>query len=185
MSRFFGRCLRKTTRAVRRFGVARGGASIVEFALILPPFLLMLMGTLETSIVLFVSTHLEGSVNDAARQIRTGNIQAAGDPLAEFRTILCGRLEIVMNCDSRLVIDVRPFNQFGSITFDPFFDENGEPQGNGFVAGNAGDIILVRVAYNWEIQTPLLGQILADDGVSRKVIMAAAAFRNEPFNGAP
>jgi Flp pilus assembly protein TadG len=170
---------------VRRFVAARGGSSIVEFALILPPFLLMLMGTLETSMVLFVSTHLEGSVNDAARQIRTGNVQGAADPVAEFRNILCGRLEIVLDCDSRLVIDVRPFNQFGSITFDAFFDENGEPQGNGFNAGTAGDIVLVRVAYNWEIQTPLLGELLADDGTSRKVIMAAAAFRNEPFNGAP
>lgn len=181
MSRLFSRCWKRAIRGARRFGVARGGSAIVEFAFILPPFFLMLMGTLETSMVLFVAAHLEGSVNDAARQIRTGNVQANGDPLAEFSNILCGRLEIVMDCDSRLVIDVRPFNQFGSITFDPFFDADGEAQGNGFSAGNAGDIVLVRVAYNWEIQTPLLGHILADDGTSRKVIMAAAAFRNEPF----
>jgi Flp pilus assembly protein TadG len=171
--------------AVRRFGVACGGSSIVEFALVVPPFLLMMMGILEISMVLFVSVHLEGSVHEAARQIRTGNVQNAASPIGEFRTILCGRLEVVLDCDGRLVIDVRPFNQFNSITFAPFYDENGEAQGNGFSPGTAGEIVLVRVAYNWNITTPLLGKLLADDGVSRKVILAAAAFRNEPFNGAP
>ena len=173
----------RTRRASRRFALARAGSAALQFALVAPPFFLMMLGIIETGGLMFVSTHLEGAVNDAARQIRTGNVQGAADPIAAFRGILCAELVVAVQCDSRMVIDVRPFNQFQSVAFTPYYDQNGQPSGNVFSPGNAGDIVLVRVAYNWNIMTPLLGQYLGDGGTNRKLIEAAGAFRNEPYSG--
>lgn len=174
---------KRTRRGSRRFSLARAGTAAIEFALVAPPFFLLMLGIIETGGLMFVSTHLEGAVNDAARQIRTGNVQGAADPIAAFRGILCAELVVAIQCGSQMVIDVRPFNQFQSVAFTPYYDQNGQPSGNVFNPGSAGDIVLVRVAYNWNIMTPLLGQYLGDGGTNRKLIEAAGAFRNEPYSG--
>ena len=66
---------------LRRFARSKAGVTAVEFALVAPPFLMLLFGTLETSIMYFVATNLEGEVQVAARQIRTGNVQASANPV--------------------------------------------------------------------------------------------------------
>ncbi len=174
---------RRARQASLRFALARAGSAALQFALVAPPFFLMMLGIVETGGLMFVSTHLEGAVSDAARQIRTGNVQGAADPIAAFRGILCAELVVAVQCDTRMVIDVRPFNKFSNVAFTPYYDQSGQPSGNVFNPGNAGDIVLVRVAYNWNIMTPLLGQYLGDGGSNRKLIEAAAAFRNEPYAG--
>jgi len=170
-------------RLARRFGLDRAGATALEFALIMPPFLLITFGIIETTLVMFVATQLEGSVQEAARQIRTGNVQTDGDPVAAFRTLLCNSLETVVTCDDRLVIDVRKYSRFDQVNPPPFLDENGQDNGSTFDPGGAGEIVVVRVAFNWNIKTPMLGRLLADDGSSRKLLMASTSFRNEPFDG--
>ncbi len=184
---FIGRAQRRAgrlRRLLRRFASATGGAAAAEIALVLAPFLLMLVGIMEIGMVLFVSMHLEDAVHDAARQIRTGTIQTGDDPIGGFRTLLCDELVVAIACDDRLVVDVRPFNSFNLVNPEPYYDADGEAQGNLFTPGDAGDIVLVRVAYNWHIMTPLLGRLLSDDGGGRKLIVSAAAFRNEPYRGA-
>lgn len=121
---------------------------------------------------------------DASRQIRTGNVQEAGDPLGEFQEILCQRLVALVECED-LLFDIRPFATFDAIDFPPFLDENGVPQGVVFDPGTAGQIMLVRVSYHHTFMTPLLGELLGEPGTNRRLVTSATAFRNEPFAGAP
>ena len=51
----------------RRFGTAGGGTSAVEFALILPPFVMLLVGIFELSHMMFVSSSVQYSIERAAR----------------------------------------------------------------------------------------------------------------------
>ncbi len=170
-------------RGLRRFAHACGGNAMIEFAIVGPAFLLLLIGIFETAAISFVTAHIETTVQDSGRQIRTGAVQAAADPLATFETLLCDQLEPIVTCDARLIIDVRPLPGFDVAGSPPFFDANGNPQNNIFDPGAAGDVILVRVAYNWQISTPLLGAMFGEFGSTRKILSGAAAFRNEPFNG--
>lgn len=170
-------------RGLRRFARACGGNAAIEFAIVGPPFLLLLIGIFETAAITFVTAHIESSVQDSGRQIRTGAVQASADPLATFENLLCDQLEPIVTCDERLIIDVRPLPGFDVAGSPPFFDANGNPQNNVFDPGAAGDVILVRVAYNWQISTPLLGAVFGEAGSTRKILSGAAAFRNEPFNG--
>jgi Flp pilus assembly protein TadG len=57
----------KKLSLARRFGCANDGASAVEFALILPLFILLLFGIVELSRMMFVSSSVQYSVDRAAR----------------------------------------------------------------------------------------------------------------------
>ena len=61
-------------------------------------------------------------------------------------------------------------------------DANGNLQTNfGYSPGSAGDIVVVRLMYEWPIYVSLLGFNLADMSGNKRLIIATAAFRNEPY----
>lgn len=155
------------------------GVAAIEAALIMPPFLIMCFGVIEVALLYFVATALEGQVALASRQIRTGAVQESGDPVGEFQKLLCQGTTFI-KCDD-LIFDVRNFGSFGEINYPDYFDENNQPNGNEFLPGGAGDIVLVRVAYKWEITTPFLNVYLGDGGGTTKLLHSAAVFKTEPY----
>ncbi|MEX2650536.1 MAG: TadE/TadG family type IV pilus assembly protein [Alphaproteobacteria bacterium] len=166
---------------ILRFAKASAGVTAVEFALIAPSFFMILFGTIESSIMYYIATSMEGEVQIAARQIRTGNVQNADDPLAEFRSTLCSNLGNLAACGA-VVIDVRTFPDFGSMDRPPLINEDGTPQNENFNPGGGGDVVLVRIAYRYPIMTPFLGQFIGTGG-GYYDLYAAAAFQNEPYDG--
>jgi len=167
-------------RGLGRLFASRSGVTAVEVALVLPPFTLLTFGIIETAMLFFIATSLEGQVATAGRQIRTGSVQAAGAPIDAFKNLLCGGLGGLIDCDN-VVLDVRNFPNWSNVTYPPFLDEEGNPSGTAFSPGGPGNIVLVRVAYRWTILTPFLGQFFGDQGGQSKLLHSAAAFRNEPF----
>lgn len=158
----------------------RSGVTAMETALIIPPFLLLAFGITEVSILFLAASTLEGQVALASRQIRTGNIQSSGDPLVDFQALLCDG-QTFITCD-KLINDVRNFESFGEVDYPDYFDDDGEADNNEFDPGGAGDTVLVRVAYRWQILTPFLAPYLGDGG-NNKLLHAAAIFRTEPYDG--
>mgnify|MGYP003671422226 CR=1 FL=1 len=158
----------------------RQGVTAIETALIMPPFLLLCFGIIEVSMLYFVATALEGQVALASRQIRTGAVQNSGDPVGEFRKLLCEGTTFIKCAD--LILDVRNFGSFGQVNYPEYFDSDGEANGNQFLPGGSGDIVLVRVAYKWEITTPFLNVYLGDGGGTTKLLHSAAVFKTEPYD---
>ena len=118
---------------------------------------------------------------EAARQVRTGQLQIAGGSQADFETVICDYAEPIIDCASGLYVDVRTFDDFGDTNFeDPL---NGGEVANNFQfnPGVDGDVILVRAFYVWNIKTPIMGAFLANMNDDRRLLSASAAFRNEPF----
>src|SRR5580692_1890976 len=68
------RKMRRFARLVspRRFARHQGGATAVEFALVLLPFLALMFGIIETALVFFADQTLETAVANSARLILTG-----------------------------------------------------------------------------------------------------------------
>ena len=52
----------------------------------------------------------------------------------------------------------------------------------GFDPGDAGDIVLVRVFYRWQLLTPGFTAALANMDNNQYLVTAATVFRNEPFD---
>ncbi len=164
----------------------RRGVVAVEFALILPVFLYLLIGILEVSLLLFTTTVVDGAVQDAARRIRTGQAQLSGDTFADFQNALCSSI-VTYDCDD-MALDVKTFSSFSTVTSPSLglnedgdvVDENGDAYNVEFTPGGAGDINVVRVIYSWTFFTPLIGELLGDSE-NVKLLTSTAVFRNEPY----
>src|SRR5690606_8803945 len=67
-------CPRRPTARLllRRLRGEEGGATIVEFALVFPVFLLAVFGAIESAVVIFVSSSIESAVLEASRYGVTG-----------------------------------------------------------------------------------------------------------------
>ena len=55
----------------------------------------------------------------------------------------------------------------------------------GYQPGGPGDIVVVRLIYQWPVYVSLLGLNLSDSAGSKRVIMSTVAFRNEPYGTGP
>ena len=148
------------------------GSAAVEIALVMPVLLLLLFAMIETIYMFFIAIVLEGATAEASRQIRTGQVQKAGAPVAAFRDELCRGMSGVVDC-ADLRVSVRNFAQFRDANAAA---EAGNNVGNAFAPGNAGDIIVATVTYRYDLITPILSKVL-----NNQVISSSSAFRNEPF----
>lgn len=159
------------------------GSAAVEFALVAPPFFLILFAIFETGIVFFANSTLDNAVTDASRLIRTGQVQGGAMNQAQFRDFVCARIQSLMRCDENLRIDVRSFSNFSGAGFQPPLDENGNLRDdlNSFSPGGAGEVVLVRVFYTWKLAAPIFSKYFANMSGDRRLISSATAFRNEPF----
>lgn len=173
---------RLAPRTARRFARDRTGAAAVEFALVATPFFILLFGILEIALIFFATAIIEDSVSQAARDIRTGELQTAGGSEADFRAAICARINTVADC-GRLQVDVRPFNSFSAADMGAPMNGDGELDNGNFTfePGEAGDVVVVRVFYDWQLLGPGFINGLSNMPGNRRLISSATAFRNEPF----
>jgi Flp pilus assembly protein TadG len=176
--------LPNTMILLSRFKRAQDGTAALEFSMVALPFFFLLYAIIDVSLIFFASTTLENGLVAAARQIRTGEAQAANMTTQQFRTLVCNQISMLLGCDGRLGIDVRKFNGFGAVALPGGLDENGNLSGNmTFDPGSAGDVVVVRAFYTWPMLTPTVGMQFANMSGGHRLLEASIAFRNEPFNG--
>ena len=53
----------------------------------------------------------------------------------------------------------------------------------GYAPGGPGDIVVVRLLYQWPVYVSLLGLNLSDTTGNKRLLMSTIAFRNEPYLG--
>jgi Flp pilus assembly protein TadG len=165
-----------------KFIRAREGAAAVEFALIAAPFFLLIFATLEVALFFLGSTVIENGVNEAARAIRTGQLQQANQTIEDFRGSICERISAVADC-SRIQLDVRTFDSFSESTMNSPLNEDGEIDNSNFTfdPGGGGDVVVVRVFYDWQLMAPGVVSGMTNMSGNKRLITATAVFRNEPF----
>jgi Flp pilus assembly protein TadG len=169
----------------RRFTRNQRGAVAVEFGLILLPFLALMFGIMETALVFFADQTLETAVADSARLIMTGQAQTQNLTAATFKNAVCARIYGLFNCQSGVYVNVQTYSSFGSITYTPPLDSNGNLQTTNFVyqPGGPGDIVVVQLFYQWPIYVSLMNlSRLSNMSGNNRLLVATAAFRNEPYN---
>ncbi|MFA5593603.1 MAG: TadE/TadG family type IV pilus assembly protein [Micavibrio sp.] len=159
------------------------GATAVEFALVAVPFVFLIIGTIEIALVFTVQSVLQESTFTASRMIRTGQIQqgAAGDPETAFRESVCDFAAILIPC-GEIEFQVEALPSFSEAQDrPPEFDGDGNLLNTGFDPGGASDVVLVRVAYNYPIRTPLMRPVLSNLGGGKRAMLATTIFRTEPY----
>ena len=167
----------------------RTGATAVEFAIVAAPFLALIIALIQTFLVFFAQSHLESVVQQASRQIMTGQTQSqtSGDTALQaqtaFQQTVCNQVVILFSC-SGLMVDVQVATSWSSAnTSAPTLTYNAQGIVSNtwqFNPGNAGDIVVVRVMYLWPVFMGPLGFNLSNQPNGSRMIMATAAFQNEP-----
>lgn len=167
----------------------RKGATAVEFALIAAPFLGLIAALIQTFLLFFAQSQLESAVRTSARQIMTGQVQSQDAGLtqaqaqAAFHQTVCSKAAILFTC-SGLMVDVQVDPDWSSANAAmPTLTYNAQGQVTNtwqFNPGNAGDIVVVRVMYLWPAFFGPIAFNTANQPNGDRLIMASAAFQNEP-----
>jgi Flp pilus assembly protein TadG len=161
-------------------------SAAIEFAVVAAPFLALLFAIMETALMFLATQTLETAAQNSGRLILTGQAQNQGYSMASFQQAVCGNVASFFNCNN-ILIDVRTAQNFSSAnTSLPI--QNGQLQNNfTFSPGNPGDIVVVRLMYPWPVYVSLLGlsNALSNMSGNSNLLMATAAFRNEPYQPTP
>ncbi|RAI38912.1 TadE/TadG family type IV pilus assembly protein [Rhodoplanes roseus] len=165
---------------LRRFVRRQDGATAIEFGIVLLPFLSILLMTMETALVFFAQQNLETIAADSARLIMTGQAQNASFDAAKFKSAVCDRVVALFSCSTGMYVDVQKYTSFASISSTVTLDSSGNPVTN-YNPGGKNEIVVVRLIYKWPIVSPLTQTYLADAASTTRMLVATAAFRNEPF----
>jgi len=175
----------------RRFRKNEDGATAIEFAILSVPFLALLFSIIELALVFFLSSTLTHAMNEAARDVRTGEFQATCGGAPEFKQSVCSHMGSLGNCN-KLRIDVvtSPSGQFQPnmlpptpTTEDPANPGQPQVQPDQYVNSVARDVVVVRAQYYHQLAFPGQWTRLSNQPGNNRVLTSSTAFRNEPFPG--
>jgi Flp pilus assembly protein TadG len=189
-------------RMFRRFACDQKGNVAVEMAFVGPPFLLLLLAIFELGLTLTTQSVLDGAARDAARLIRTGQVQTQTSPIATFQDLLCSKMSSLMSvseCNSNVIFEVQVFTSFGTVSFTPCaFNANQTGAGTAcsFSPGTGGQIVGVQASYPRPFIIPWVGACLSggscwagrgttngsNPGTGTATLTSTVILRNEPFS---
>jgi Flp pilus assembly protein TadG len=170
-------------RQILRFLREGRGSSAVEFAMIAPIFIGLLISILETGIYFFAQNVLQAAAVQSGRLFLTGQAQAANLTKAQFASDVCPYIQALFNC-SNLMVDVNYYASFGgSNVSSPTLTFNAQGQVTNtwsYNPGTAGEIMVVRLMYQWPVITGPFAFIVPNLSNGTSLIMGITAFKVEP-----
>lgn len=173
----------QTSRLFALFRKDSSGATIVEFSLIALPFFILIFAIMQVALVFFANVTLDNGVAQAGRMIRTGQAQSQGFDETQFKQKVCESVSALPDCENKLMLDVKSFASFQNVNLEDAIDGNGNINNGNFEfnMGGAGDVIVVRAFYEWDLigSLPVVG--LGNLANGNRLLDGIAAFRNEPF----
>jgi Flp pilus assembly protein TadG len=176
--------LRRGARQVSRFCFARQGTTAVEFALIAPAFLALLIAIFETTLFLFAQQNLQTAAVEAGRLFMTGQAQNNGTTQSQFENDICPMIQALFTC-SNLMVNVQAYTSFsGASASAPTltYNSNGTVSNSwSYSAGTPGEVMVVQLIYQWPIVGGPFGYVLSNLGNSTTEMMGVTAFRVEPY----
>jgi hypothetical protein len=79
------------------------------------------------------------------------------------------------------MVDVKKYSSFASIPLAKPITNGNVDSNVGYSPGEPGDIVVVRLMYQWPVYVSLLGLNLSDVSGGKRLLMSTIAFRNEPY----
>lgn len=140
------------------------GQSLVEFALVLPLFFLLLFGVIDFGRLFYVQMTLQNALRQAGRYAVTGNHLPVDPKRPDLGTLTRVNSIIQIAQQSSLGLDVTGIK----IT----------SRDGGSNAGGPGDTVTISVSADLQLLTPLIGQFFTG---GKYHFTESVSFRNEPF----
>jgi Flp pilus assembly protein TadG len=172
-------------RSARTFISDERGSPAVEFALVYPIFIAVVLATLQATSIFLVKAFFETAAEEAARIVLTNQTESL--TVAQFQTQVCNQLTALFTC-SEVVVELEPlpggttnlssllpqFNASGNLVNTPTVDV-------GANAGASGTDMLLVVMYPWPVYGGPLGLNFANLGNGKMLMSSTQVFRIEPL----
>lgn len=157
------------------------GVVAIEFAFLALPFFMLMFAILETSLVFIGEITLEQAVSRAGRTVRTGEVASANLTQEAFKKNLCAEILFMLRCDG-IKFDLESYATFAAIPTAPPL-KNGSLDSGSFVyqPGAPGEIMALRVFYEWPLLTDFMRKALAPANGSTYLLQSTDVFKTEPF----
>ena len=137
------------------------GQSLVEMALVLPMFLMLICGVVDFSHVMFVEMTIQNALRQAGRFATTGNHLPDANGNAQSRVA-----SIVETAQQ-----AAPGFNFGAINIS-------SANGGAGSAGGPGDIVTISMSSSVPMLTPIIAPFFTNGAYNFTV---SVTFKNEPF----
>ncbi|HML28619.1 MAG TPA: pilus assembly protein [Hyphomicrobium sp.] len=178
---------------LRRFGPDDRGATAVEFALVIIPFLMFVFGLVACALYFFVSNSLEKGMDQTSRLIRTGEAVTQKMTVDQFKQQICQGAGSWINCNN-LQVWAQHWTDWSASDLAPHqcVDQNNTAIQNtvdgsqpiATYTGTASDVVIVTACYQWDFASKVPFFSAANMQNGAMMIQSSTAFRTEPFPGA-
>lgn len=149
------------------------GVTALEFALIAPVFLLLLMGATEMSLILMAQHLMENATFNTSRLAKTGYTENGQTQQETLTAKLNTELQSMGS-----LIDITKVTM--TATSYASLSQIGQPEQGQEGFGTAQQVAVYRVTYPWRVFTPLLAHAL-DAADSQITLSSRIVVRNEPY----
>jgi hypothetical protein len=113
--------------------------------------------------------------------IQTGQAQNLVYTQAQFKAYVCSQISTLFSCNN-VYVDVKSYPSFTNVVINSQIDVTKNFINNmQYCPGNAGDIVVVRLFYQWPLIVTGFGFDISNLAGSQRLLSATAAFKNEPF----
>ncbi len=158
------------------------GATAVEFALLIGPFLFLLLGLMEVSMQYFIATAMDYSVQRTARLIRTGQAQESNLSVDDLRTTMCENMLDIFDCTHNSYFSVTELNSLAATKATLPVKSSGDfLDSKIYNVGHGGSYIVVRGYFQFAPLFDVFGALSPRLPNGNRIAAASALFRNEPF----
>ena len=164
-----------------RFLRSTNGVTAVEFGFVALPFFALLLAILQLGVVMIAQEVLQTATNQTARLIMTGQAQTGGMTSGQFQAKVCANATSLFSCGG-IYVNVQTFSTFSGVAMtNPVNNGVFNPGSLQYTPGGKGDIVVIQTFYQWPVIPVPLGFGLNNLGNGKMLMVATAAFRNEPY----
>ena len=151
------------------------GGTIIEYAIVFPLVLLIILGTLEFSIVLYLRGTIEEATRSVARYAITGGSTSITDTReVSLEQMLKSKIEAIVFNPSNVIVTSKIYDTYSS------FNSNTGADASGTTAfGGSNQIIRYTVNYTHEFLTPIA--YLINGGSGTMQIQSTVFAKNEVY----
>lgn len=175
--------MRNLTRKFRR---SENGTASIEFVILFPLFIAMLLMSIESGLYMVRQVMLDRSLDLAVRELRLGT--ETPPTFEEFKTSICNKAFLIPECENTIQVELRPvpFTTWQGIDgpakcrdvtqdIDPYDQTE-------FLNGSGNELMMVQVCgvYKPIFPTTALGLGLQYMPNDMYAIVTKSAFVNEP-----
>ena len=187
------RLLPRSAAHLRRFLTGDGGATSVEFVVLVPIFVLIMLNSIEASVLMARGTLLDRGLDMAMRELRLNT--SAPPSYDEFRALVCERAGLPDSCIRTLQVELRPIDLDAGVALDTSarcVESSGsivplvEADPDHYASGVANDLMMVRACLVVEPIVPnagLAALLPAEEDGFR--LVSVSAFVQEPMSSRP